>query len=436
MAQQQQFGMFGPSNDPWAETFANIDRQAGMDTMQTIGSLAGRGTAQLMGGFGFKPAAVQRQEQINEAMKAARDPGGDMLTTYKNLAHELHSRGLVEEAMKAEQMYSDAQQRKQKFALDQENIQSLIRQRQAHEETRRMLANSKIGDKPWGAQAMKLYENNMAKFDPASWKKWFDELQRTNGDFQAAAATLKNIDKKVTYGPIVKDPATGRMGQWGSDGSFRPKDTQGTTVNVDMSGMKLGAQPDFLGDLQKITTTALGPKFEEDAKAFTQAKDLYETVVANPNSMTASAAFQALENAWARTNRTDSQVSQKEMAALKSGAFGSIGQRLATQGTKWLSGQPTAEVMKAYGILLQARDAALRSVAADVRTRLDPVKARMKQQGAPEEYLNFGGAAANYGLNAPAWTPADPYAANKAAAPKEQPPAGALPPGVRLRAVR
>lgn len=122
MAQQQQFGMFGPSNDPWAETFANIDRQAGMDTMQTIGSLAGRGTAQLMGGFGFKPAAVQRQEQINEAMKAARDPGGDMLTTYKNLAHELHSRGLVEEAMKAEQMYSDAQQKKIKSESEQESL--------------------------------------------------------------------------------------------------------------------------------------------------------------------------------------------------------------------------------------------------------------------------------------------------------------------------
>lgn len=364
MAQQQQFGMFGPSNDPWSETFADIDRQAGMGTMQTIGSLAGRGTAQLMGGFGFKPAAVQRQEKINEAMKAARDPGGDMLTTYKNLAHELHSRGLVEEAMKAEQMYADAQQRKQKFDLEQENIQSLISQRKEREETRKMLADAKLADKPWGAQAMKLYEKHMAKFDPASWAKWFDELQRTNGDFQAAAAVVQNINKKDTFGDPFKDPNTGRWVQKNlTTGKIVPFDKDSASTTVKVFGNELTA----MGHINELTKGAVTPTFFKNVEEFRNLENLWSQV--KQGGTGSALAFKNFQQAYIKANKTDSQVARAEIEAMKT--FGPIGQRIAQKFNAFLSGKPTKFEENEYDILMKARRKALESISSATKKRLE-----------------------------------------------------------------
>ena len=364
MAQQQQFGMFGPSNDPWAETFANIDRQAGMDTMQTIGSLAGRGTAQLMGGFGFKPAAVQRQEQINEAMKAARDPGGDMLTTYKNLAHELHSRGLVEEAMKAEQMYSDAQERKQKFDLQHENIQSMIRQREAHEATRRMLANSKIGGKPWGAQAMKLYETHMSKFDPGTWKAWFEKLNETNGDFTAAAATLKNIDKKDKFSDPFKDPNTGRWVQRNLiTDKLVPYDKDAASTTVKVFGNELTA----MGKIKELTEGAVTPTFFKNVEEFRNLETLWNQYKRGGSG--SALAFKNFQQAYLKANKTDSQVARAEIEAMRT--FGSLGQRVAQKFNAWLSGTPTEFSENEYDVIMKARRKALEQVSSGARKRLN-----------------------------------------------------------------
>jgi len=364
MAQQQQFGMFGPSNDPWAETFANIDRQAGMGTMQTIGSLAGRGTAQLMGGFGFKPAAVQRQEQINEAMKAARDPGGDLVQTYKNLADELHARGMVEEAMKAEQMYSDAQMKKQEFDMKQENIESLIGQRKEREATRKMLADAKLADKPWGAQAMKLYEKHMAKFDPASWTKWFNELERTNGDFQAAAAVVQNIDKKDKFSDPFKDEKTGRWVQKNlTTDKLVPYDKDAASTTVKVFGNELTA----MGRIKELTEGAVTPTFFKNVEEFRNLENLWNQYKRGGSG--SALAFKNFQQAYLKANKTDSQVARAEIEAMRT--FGSLGQRVAQKFNAWLSGTPTEFSENEYDVIMKARRKALEQVSSGARKRLN-----------------------------------------------------------------
>lgn len=134
--------MFGPTSNPWDEANNSIDNQAAkiaqLGAGYAAGSLAGRGMTQALGGLGLKPASVERAETLKEALEAARDPMGDMLTTYKNLAEELHRRGLVEEAMKAEQMYEEAKTKKLDSDMKREGIAASVESRRAAADKSRM----------------------------------------------------------------------------------------------------------------------------------------------------------------------------------------------------------------------------------------------------------------------------------------------------------
>jgi len=270
----------------------------------------------------------------------------------------------VEEAMKAEQMYADAQQRKQKFDLEQENIQSLISQRKEREETRKMLANAKLADKPWGAQAMKLYEKHMAKFDPASWKKWFDELQRTNGDFQAAAAVVQNIDKKDKFSDPFKDEKTGRWVQRNeTTGKLVPydKDAASTTVKV------LGTELTAMAQIKELTQGAVTPMFFKNVEEFRNIENLWKQY--KRGGPGAALAYKNFQQAYVKANKTDSQVSRLEIQEMKN-VGGSLGQRVLQKFNDWLSGRPTKFAEDEYEVILNARRKALEQVSAGAKKRL------------------------------------------------------------------
>jgi len=419
--------MFGPTSNPWDEANNSIDNQAAkiaqLGAGYAAGSLAGRGMTQALGGLGLKPASVERAETLKEALEAARDPMGDMLTTYKNLAEELHRRGLVEEAMKAEQMYESAKTKKLDSDMKRENLQSQIDARKEREKTRAMLATAKLADKPWGAEAMKFYAKHAPKFDSASWKKWFETLESTGGNFTTATTALEAVDGKASFGKMVTDPVSGRVGQWDSRGQFHPKDNKGFTIHNNQ-------RPDYIKDIQDVTTRTLPPEFAEDIKALRIAQQNY-MLAATDDGEAGSAAFAALENAWAKMNRTDSQVAQKEMAALKQ--MGGIGARLAQTGTRWLSGKPTATRLAAYRTLLKAREQALREWAQEKRERANLAFDEMIKQGAPESFVNLGRGNLDPFGKAELWDPPDPMAAS---APTPRSVAGQLPNGVSLKQIK
>ena len=370
MAQQQQFGMFGPSNDPWAETFAQLDAGAGRGAQFAIGSLAGRGTAQLMGGFGFKPAAVQRQEQINEAMKAARDPGGDMLTTYKNLAHELHSRGLVEEAMKAEQMYSDAQIKKQEFDLKQEDIQSKILQRQELTDLRQKALDLKAQGKGWFPSAEKFMSANMKWYTPESWKNFLSEMNKTGGDYEAAIESLVPVPKEgITYSkPTQLQVPDGKGGmktvmvQEGSNGKLSVIDGTGQTINVEAPGVK-GASL-----VNSLVKDVVPQKYTDDTINFSQLSDTFNLAKQTTGSGSARA-WRDFETAWAKANKADPQISAKEAKELKN--FGPLGQRILASINTMLSGRPTSFQIAEYETMLAVRRKVLEEIGKEHLEDLD-----------------------------------------------------------------